>query len=61
MSFGHERLDVYRATIEQAGRMVREASTEYAAGGIDTDDDSDTDPEKAQRAAEHDRPGDQEP
>ena len=37
MSFGHERLDVYRVAVES----LREERSEHAAGGIDPDTDSD--------------------
>jgi hypothetical protein len=47
MSFGHDPLGVYRAAIEYVGLEV---STGYAIEGIDTDGDTDTDPEGAARA-----------
>lgn len=40
MSFGHERLDVYRR-----GYTVREEAVEDGTVGIDPDADSDSDPE----------------
>ena len=48
MSFGHERLDASRAAIEYGS--LREEPAEYAAGGIDTD--TDTDPEGKQPGGE---------
>ena len=50
MSFGHERLDVYRAAVEYVS--VREESAEHAAGGVDTDTDTDSDPEGRQAGGE---------
>ena len=42
MSFGHERLDVYRVAIEAA---------DYAKAGIDSDTDADSDPAGAAGAS----------
>ena len=42
MSFGHEKLDVYRAAIEYVGWGSR-YSDEYGAGRNDTDTDPDAD------------------
>jgi hypothetical protein len=48
MSFGHERLDVHRAATEYVGYAVREEPAEYAAVEIDSDADTDSDPELSQ-------------
>ena len=42
MSFGHEKLDVYRAAIEYLGWAYRYPD-EYGAGRNDTDTDPDAD------------------
>ena len=44
MSFGHERLDVYRAAIEYVGWGVAEEPADYAKAGIDSDTEADSDP-----------------
>ena len=45
-----DRIVAMLTRLGRRGYVVREACAEYAAGGIDTDGDSDTDPEGAGRA-----------